>query len=51
LFPGVFQGLRGPRFASVQFHAESLLTQYGVRLLAELISELIDADKLSTTAS
>jgi phenazine biosynthesis protein phzE len=48
---GEVHGLRGPRFASVQFHAESLLTQYGVRLLAELISELIDADKLSTTAS
>ncbi|MEV7770874.1 anthranilate synthase family protein [Kitasatospora sp. NPDC086791] len=33
--------LRGPRFASVQFHAESVLTVDGVRILADRIGEAL----------
>ncbi|MGX4653933.1 anthranilate synthase family protein [Micromonospora sp. SCSIO 07396] len=34
-------GLSGPRFRSMQFHAESVLTRDGVRLIAGLIIDLI----------
>ncbi|MER7833945.1 anthranilate synthase family protein [Streptomyces sp. NPDC095602] len=34
---GEVHALRGPRFASVQFHAESVLTQDGPRLLAAAV--------------
>jgi phenazine biosynthesis protein phzE len=37
---GMVYGLRGPGFASVQFHPESVLTQHGHRLLAEMLSRL-----------
>jgi phenazine biosynthesis protein phzE len=33
--------LRGRRFASVQFHPESLLTRNGIRILAELLGRLM----------
>lgn len=33
--------LRGPHFASVQFHAESLLTQDGVQILGDLARETL----------
>ncbi|MEU5404125.1 anthranilate synthase family protein [Streptomyces sp. NPDC005963] len=38
---GEIHALRGPHFASVQFHAESVLTRDGVRILAELLSGLL----------
>ncbi|MFD9407985.1 anthranilate synthase family protein [Streptomyces sp. NPDC059989] len=34
---GVVDALRGPRFASMQFHAESVLTVDGPRLIAEAV--------------
>jgi 2-amino-4-deoxychorismate synthase len=38
---GEVHALRGPQFASMQFHAESLLTQDGVRVMSERIAELL----------
>ncbi|MFD7409202.1 anthranilate synthase family protein [Streptomyces sp. NPDC059866] len=38
---GEVHALRGPHFASVQFHAESVLTRDGVRILAELLGNLV----------
>lgn len=38
---GEVHGLRGPHFRSMQFHAESVLTRDGVRLIADLITGLI----------
>ncbi|MDT0447167.1 anthranilate synthase family protein [Streptomyces johnsoniae] len=40
---GEVHALRGPHFASVQFHAESVLTQDGVRILAGLLTDLAGA--------
>ncbi|MFE9611049.1 anthranilate synthase family protein [Streptomyces sp. NPDC006012] len=40
---GEVHALRGPHFASMQFHAESLLTEDGVRLVAALSSEVLSA--------
>ncbi|WP_343235125.1 anthranilate synthase family protein [Streptomyces sp. SID10853] len=37
---GEVYGLRGAHFASMQFHAESLLTQHGVRILERLMAEV-----------
>jgi phenazine biosynthesis protein phzE len=34
---GEVHALRGPRFASLQFHAESVLTQHGPRILGSMI--------------
>jgi phenazine biosynthesis protein phzE len=34
--------LRGPHFASVQFHAESLLTVDGTRVIGDLLAEILD---------
>jgi phenazine biosynthesis protein phzE len=39
---GEVHALRGRHFASVQFHAESVLTQDGVRILGDLITEVLD---------
>jgi phenazine biosynthesis protein phzE len=39
---GEVHSLRGPRFRSVQFHAESILTQRGVAILRELLWGLLD---------
>jgi phenazine biosynthesis protein phzE len=36
--------LRGPGFASVQFHPESVLTRNGIGILAEILGNLIDDD-------
>ncbi|MBO8195787.1 chorismate-binding protein [Streptomyces oryzae] len=33
--------LRGPRFASMQFHAESVLTQHGPRILAQALQSAL----------
>lgn len=40
---GEVHGLRGSHFRSVQFHAESVLTRDGIRLMADLITGLITA--------
>ncbi|GAB2331878.1 phenazine biosynthesis protein PhzE [Streptomyces variabilis] len=40
---GEVHGLRGPHFASMQFHAESVLTRDGVRLTADLIADVLAA--------
>ena len=38
---GEVHALRGPHFASMQFHAESVLTQDGPRLLAQAVREAV----------
>jgi phenazine biosynthesis protein phzE len=38
---GEVHALRGPGFASIQFHAESLLTEDGVRVLRRLLTEVL----------
>ncbi|MGP2441060.1 anthranilate synthase family protein [Streptomyces sp. JW3] len=44
---GEVHALRGPHFASMQFHAESVLTQDGPRIVARLITEVLHATALS----
>lgn len=39
---GDVHALRGPHFAGVQFHAESVLTQDGVRILGTLLEGVLD---------
>ncbi|WP_245607121.1 anthranilate synthase family protein [Pseudonocardia spinosispora] len=39
---GEVHAMRGPNFASVQFHAESVLTQHGVRILNSLIVDILN---------
>ncbi|WP_051099057.1 anthranilate synthase family protein [Actinopolyspora mortivallis] len=39
---GEVHGLRGRCFAGIQFHAESVLTQGGVRLLGQLLTGVLD---------
>ncbi|EZO07453.1 hypothetical protein AJ63_06325, partial [Pseudomonas aeruginosa 3576] len=34
---GEVHALRGPRFASMQFHPESVLTREGPRIIADLL--------------
>ena len=38
---GEIHALRGPHFSSLQFHAESLLTQDGPRILREATARLL----------
>jgi phenazine biosynthesis protein phzE len=38
---GEVHALRGPRFSSIQFHAESVLTQNGPRILGSLITKAL----------
>jgi 2-amino-4-deoxychorismate synthase len=38
---GEVHALRGPGFASAQFHAESLLTEDGVRIIRDLLTEIL----------
>ncbi|MFE2725359.1 anthranilate synthase family protein [Kitasatospora sp. NPDC059327] len=38
---GEVHALRGPHFASLQFHAESILTEDGVRLVGGLLTEVL----------
>ncbi|GAA2809824.1 phenazine biosynthesis protein PhzE [Kitasatospora paracochleata] len=40
---GEVHALRGPHFASMQFHAESVLTQDGVRITGDLIAQVLGA--------
>ncbi|MFI8962642.1 anthranilate synthase family protein [Streptomyces sp. NPDC053493] len=40
---GEVHALRGPHFASMQFHAESVLTENGVRLVAGLMTDVLAA--------
>ncbi len=40
---GEVHALRGPHFASMQFHAESVLTEDGVRLVGALLTEVLGA--------
>jgi phenazine biosynthesis protein phzE len=40
---GEVHALRGPRFSSLQFHAESVLTQNGPRILGSLIGSALDS--------
>ncbi|MFG2819408.1 anthranilate synthase family protein [Kitasatospora sp. NPDC048365] len=40
---GEVHALRGPHFASMQFHAESVLTQDGVRITGDLIAAVLDS--------
>ncbi|MFJ9055668.1 anthranilate synthase family protein [Streptomyces sp. NPDC102409] len=40
---GEVHGLRGPGFSSIQFHAESVLTQNGPRILGSLIERALGA--------
>ncbi|MFF2650509.1 anthranilate synthase family protein [Streptomyces sp. NPDC058045] len=47
---GEIHALRGPHFASVQFHAESALTQDGPRILGELLSGTLLPDHPGGTA-
>ena len=39
---GEVHALRGPFFASLQFHAESVLTQDGIRIMSERISGVLN---------
>jgi phenazine biosynthesis protein phzE len=45
---GEVHALRGPFFASMQFHAESVLTQHGVRIFADRLREALGARDRST---
>ncbi|MEU8543242.1 anthranilate synthase family protein [Streptomyces sp. NPDC048717] len=47
---GEVHALRGPHFGSVQFHLESVLTQDGERVLADLLVPLMEAVPLMETA-
>ncbi len=38
---GEVHALRGPGFASVQFHLESILSTNGIELLAELVTDVL----------
>ncbi|MEV4459899.1 aminodeoxychorismate/anthranilate synthase component II, partial [Microbispora sp. NPDC049633] len=38
---GEVHALRGPRFRSLQFHAESVLTEHGPRILSDMLASLL----------
>ncbi|MEF9672252.1 hypothetical protein QNM99_07400 [Pseudomonas sp. PCH446] len=40
---GEVHALRGPHFASMQFHPESVLTQEGPRIIADLMRHALSA--------
>jgi phenazine biosynthesis protein phzE len=41
---GEVHALRGPHFASMQFHAESVLTRNGVRIVGSLMAEVLGGE-------
>jgi len=43
---GEVHALRGPRFASLQFHAESLLTHDGVRIIAAAMKGILEVNQV-----
>nr|WAP33714.1 MichD [Micromonospora sp. SCSIO 07395] len=45
---GEVHGLRGPGLASVQFHPESVLTPGGLRIIGEMIGEVLAHSPIST---
>ncbi len=48
---GEVHALRGPSFASMQFHAESLLTQEGPRIIADLLRHALIHTPVDSNAS
>lgn len=48
---GEVHALRGPSFASMQFHAESLLTQEGPRIMADLLRHALINTTVDNSAS
>jgi phenazine biosynthesis protein phzE len=42
---GEVHALRGPHFASMQFHAESVLTRNGVRIVGSLMAEVLGGER------
>lgn len=48
---GEVHALRGPSFASMQFHAESLLTQEGPRIIADLLRHALLHTPVDSSAS
>ncbi|OLE22742.1 MAG: hypothetical protein AUG44_24185 [Actinobacteria bacterium 13_1_20CM_3_71_11] len=40
---GEVHALRGPTFAGVQFHPESVLSEHGIDLVRELVTRLVAA--------
>ncbi|MFJ8581128.1 anthranilate synthase family protein [Micromonospora sp. NPDC093277] len=44
---GEVLAMRGPRFASVQFHPESVLTEHGIEIIDELVGRLLPASDSS----
>ncbi|GAA1825471.1 anthranilate synthase family protein [Planosporangium flavigriseum] len=46
---GEVHALRGPTFAGVQFHPESVLTEHGIDLLRELVAPLLYAGRSPLT--
>jgi phenazine biosynthesis protein phzE len=40
---GDVHALRGPRFAGVQFHPESVLSEHGISLVRDLVAHLLPA--------
>ncbi|MFI7013379.1 anthranilate synthase family protein [Streptomyces sp. NPDC050164] len=48
---GEVHALRGPHFASVQFHSESVLTQEGIRITGSLLAGFLGAGDLTEKES
>jgi phenazine biosynthesis protein phzE len=48
---GAVHALRGPRFAGVQFHPESVLSPDGIAVLAELLDDLLPAPRRLSAAA
>ncbi|MFG2606513.1 anthranilate synthase family protein [Streptomyces sp. NPDC048514] len=47
---GEIHALHGPHFASLQFHAESVLTRQGPRIVGTLLSQLLVPDRMPDRA-
>jgi 2-amino-4-deoxychorismate synthase len=44
---GEVHAIRGPGFGSVQFHPESVLTEHGIDMLGDLVTELLNVSAVS----